>query len=445
MITLPFDLTGTRATNLKSINFDPIDVLGKGYVAVFEWGPFYTDSFKLYDKNNSPLVYKKDYNFGYLYEELSLITSNEIMGILLISPDVEGPFKAVIQFVGGEEYPSPTKIAESIPNILDSTEYKFSFWDILNRPHEFIPSKHTHELWEMLEMSGTVNAIDSINQALIDHVENQQAIVTTLFQRNMMLLDETERTLIFIDNALSEHVDDFNNPHFDTKAKIGLGDIDNYQLVSKRNWFNVQCDDQFMSSEAVVANILKLNPLIDDHIKSDNHDLTISQIGGLTKGQWTVEFNRYYQDNSTVVNSYRLNGKTIEQLYIDLSEDLNVNEILLTNVPATALGKTNGGTATSNVLNADNQYVPWISLLDKHNFPLNNFIYLGYRVNKNDHLSYLNTVHSNSKENTYAIGNIKDSLETLPYTNQGTPIDILSKIIGDLVIYVKRNNNWSEL
>lgn len=442
---LPLDFSASKTTNKKIELVNPVNPINKGYVICPEWGAFYSDTLIIRDKNNLPLVKGKDYNVAYLYEEYTLLSANEVMGLILIDNKCKPPFSITAQYVGGPLFSSIKQVKEAIENVLDEAKFKFSFWDILNRPTEFIPSKHRHDMWQLLGMSSTVSMVEKINVSLKQRFNGINPLIKPLSNYLEDVLLENERKLEQLVYKANEHYSNWDNPHQDTRSNTNTGNLANYQLASNHEAIDKNCDYRYQTAYGVYTQ-LKKGKDFGDHISQPNpHNTTINDLGGLTKAQWDAKFNNYLRlapPNNMTANSQRLEGNTLDDIYmrvgVNLDASLYNNDVLEPRL----LGNDYDQPHLS-VLCADQQYRSLSQMFNNYPVNKNQLLALGYFDNISLAEDYLNRYHGESPESTVAMCNIKDTY-SLDYLKSDlmSPLDPISKKIGELVIFVRHMNQW---
>lgn len=442
---LPLDLSANKPSNRKQTVVNPANPLGKGFVVCPEWGAFYTDTLVVRDAYNAPLTRGVDYQVAYLYEEFTLMTSNEVMGLILIDGNKKPPFKIEAQYVGGEHFVSANQIKQAIEDVLNSELFKFSFWDILNRPTEFVPSKHQHEFWQLLGMDTTVNMVKEINKALLDRFNRDNPIIKSLKNYADNKISEVKMALDELERLVNDHYGDYNNPHLDDKVKLGLGNVTNLSLASDKESLDPNCDYRYQSAYGVFTQI-NVSLDLNSHIQMANpHQTTINQLGGLTKAQWNVKFDNYLDISGIAFNATTLENKTLNEIYSLVGKDLKANEYSGPIWTPNRLG-INSSNEALKVLCADQTYRPLSWMFNNYPVNKNELLGVGYFPNETLVLTHLNDYHSDVPDGTVAIANIED---TYPFDyllpDLITPLDPTSKIIGNAVVYLKTESNWTKL
>lgn len=442
---LPFDLTATITTNKKTEKVIPANPINKGFVICPEWGAFYSDTLVIRDAYNRALVKGEDYNVAYLYEEYTLLTSKEVMGIILINNNKEPPFTITAQYIGGDAFVSSKQIKQAIDDVLNSEIFKFSFWDILNRPTEFIPTKHQHDLWQLLGMNTTVDMVKEINKAIIDRFNEEVPINIPLKKYAENKLREVENEIRQLENLVNSHYLNRDNPHEDNKDKLGLNNVVNLSLANAYESLSEACDYRYQTAYGVYR---KIDQSVDiaNHINSINpHGLTIGQLGGLTKSQWDIKFNQYLNVGGVAANATTLEKNTIAQIYAQVGKDLNAEGYNGPIWTTSHLG-INNTTEVLKVLCADQQYRTISSMFNNYPVNRNALVSIGYFPNETDAYQHLISNYVRSPISTLAMVNIAD-LYPFDYVkaNLTTPLDATSKLIGNIVIYKKTSTDWIKL
>lgn len=443
---LPTDLHGNKPSNRKIEIVNPVNPKGNGYVVCPQWGAFYTDSLVIRDSNNIPLVKGVDYNVAYLYEEYTKITASEVMGLILISPTVTPPFKVDAQYIGGELFVSTQQIKEAIEDILNSSLFKFSFWDILNRPTEFVPSHHQHEMWQLLGMKTTVDAVNEINSALQARLQLDNPLKNTLESYADRKIQEVSNKLDTLSVLFNQHYSDYTNPHYDNKDNLNLYNLNNWQLANNTESLDSYCDYRYQSVYGVYT---RINNAFDytQHLAAVNpHQTTINDLGGLTKTEWDLKFTNYLGFKSNVAsNSLTMQNNTLDDIYSMVGNNLDASSYTGDTIEPRLLG-SNYSNVQLSILCSDQTYRTLSDMFNNYPVKKNQIIYLGYYDNKTLVEAALNAQFNAVAVSTIAMANVRDDY---PFNylqpDLVTPLDTTSATVGNLITFIKTNTGWTEI
>ena len=193
-------------------------------------GAFFADSLVLTDAiTDRILTLGIDYRFLVPYTTLSLLYAKDIMGAaIVINPEVSAAVTATYQALGSD-------YVHNIPALVDLlstdnlTAVSDSFIDIQNRPMDFLPSPHIHDLGDGVGFEYLVFAIETLGR-VISNADN--AVVASMFDRIDIKLQEISRNAVLRqDTELTELMEDFRKNF--TKEKLGLGNVPNYPVASE--------------------------------------------------------------------------------------------------------------------------------------------------------------------------------------------------------------------
>ena len=230
VIRYPLDPTGTSPDNL--VADEPHALPARQIRALApQYGAFYTESVVVVDAaTNQPLVKGVQYYPAELYEVPTGMFGKEVCAIILINdPSVSANVKVTYQAVGGEYSRSATAIIQQI-EALNLDDRPVEWGSIINKPSEYPPSHHLHDLGDVYGFEYMVHALDRIRAAILmgDDVSHD-TIYQYIDQRDNYILD----LLDGFNDALAAHIADHNNPHQVNKTQVGLGNVQDYPVASE--------------------------------------------------------------------------------------------------------------------------------------------------------------------------------------------------------------------
>ncbi len=193
-------------------------------------GAFFANTLTLTDAITlRPLTLGIDYRFLVPYSTLSMLYAKDIVGAaIIINPEVSASVLATYQALGSD-------YVHNIPALVDllSTDnlsaVSDSFIDIQNRPMNFLPSPHIHDLGDGVGFEYLIFAIEMLGR-IISNADN--AVIASMFDRIELELQEITRKAIHRqDTELTTLLENFRKDF--TKEKLGLGKTPNYPMASE--------------------------------------------------------------------------------------------------------------------------------------------------------------------------------------------------------------------
>lgn len=264
VIRYPLDPTGTNPDNL--VVDEPHTLPARQIRAVAtEYGAFYTESMVVVDAaTNLPLDKGVQYYAAELYEVPTGMFGKEVCAIILITdPSVSPNIRITYQAVGGEYSRSVTAIIQQI-EALNLDDRPVEWGAIINKPSEYPPSHHLHDLGDIYGFEYMVHALDRIRDAILrgDDISHD-----TIYQ----YIDSRDNYIIGLiqgqSDALAAHIADQNNPHHVTKAQVGLDLVQNFPVATDAEAQAGLATNRYMTPYATKLAIQQLIPDATDVVK----------------------------------------------------------------------------------------------------------------------------------------------------------------------------------
>lgn len=275
----PLDWTGKNPTNL--VLKEP-HTLGSTTQRAFvpNNGPFYTDSLVVYradtgekiDKISQYLILQPD-------QEASTRIGLGVSSVIYVKDTTVGDQVLIdYQVVGGEFSWYGRAIRELLETVnLDERPVKWG--DIIGKPNAYPPTPHLHDLgdtygWEYIGVQ-----LEAISRAILmgdvgSHEELRQQLT--------YLIDQVKSQIIEVDERLTRHEDDTDNPHQVDKSQVGLSAVNNYGTATKQQAEEGLRDDLYMTPlRTKEAILMQAGNLIKQHVddKNNPHGVTKDQVG----------------------------------------------------------------------------------------------------------------------------------------------------------------------
>lgn len=287
----PFDPDGDAVTNLVHEQ-QPLESNGvfDNFYLIPRAAPFYAGSVKLVlYPGGRPLIEGKDYNFGHHFKDASHTIGQAIYGsITFYDRDMAGIVDMAYQTLGGAWTLDEATILEILENEVRNP--RITSWEtIVELPFQFPVVNHKFDIDDFVGMSEVTDELAGIKEAIEakgggaigDHIADKgnphqvtkgqvglglvdnfptatiaEAQAATLNNRFMTPLRTRQAIEAVALTALTAHTSDLNNPHQVTKAHVGLGLVQNYQLAS-------QAEAEAASSNARYMTPLRTREAVD--------------------------------------------------------------------------------------------------------------------------------------------------------------------------------------
>jgi hypothetical protein len=184
-----------------------------------DYGAFYTESLRIVDQaNQRVLVRGADYFAAELYEVPTARFGKEVCAIVVITnASVSANVSISYQAVGGEFGSSVQAIIQQIAN-MNLDERPLGWGSVIDKPSEYTPSHHLHDLGDIYGFEYVVHAIDRVRAAIL---MGDVASHDEIYAYVDLVLGENAGTGANTDAALAQHVNNRNNPHNVTLAQLG--------------------------------------------------------------------------------------------------------------------------------------------------------------------------------------------------------------------------------
>src|SRR6185312_3856585 len=286
VIRYPFDPTGVNPNNLVVGELQSMPARKIRAVAP-EYGPFYTQGLVITDMATNLSLAPDQFYCAELETMASVETGLEIMRIIMITDQtVSANISLQYQVVGGEYSASAQAIIDQIYNL--NLDDRPAAWPvIIGKPAAFAPSAHLHDAGDLIGFEYTVAALDRISKAiLLGDEASHDAIYKYIDLGTTSIASQIQA----LQNALNNHLADFNNPHKVTAAQVGA-------------YTTAQSDANLSAAQTTLQNnINTVNSALTTHENntSNPHLVTATQVGTYTSSQI---------DSTTTSLQNQINGK----------------------------------------------------------------------------------------------------------------------------------------
>lgn len=314
----PFDPTGNAPSNLILNERQTISPPNwtDFYFVIPKMAPYFKDSLRVIHRPSGRiLVEGQDYHCTHFFRDASLRTANRIYGsITLLDKTLTGLLEMNYQTLGGDWVLDENKILEILSDV--QLNPRITTWEqVADAPYAFPPIDHEWDLQDLKGMEDVVAELDAIAAAIREssgsdfsiHINNKdnphevtKAQVGLSFVQNYPMATTGEATAAesnarymtplrvkqLVDAVhlpvITDHINKTDNPHFVTKAQVGLGNVDNFQTATKPEAEAGTSNASFMTPLRVkeAIDVLALAPLTNHIGNTTNpHNVTKQQVG----------------------------------------------------------------------------------------------------------------------------------------------------------------------
>lgn len=205
----PLDKTGTNPDNFVSREtheLQPKNRPGDVRVTSPTYGPFYAESFQMWDKDTGRLLDKgTDYRISELLGDASAIFGKEICQYIVVTNfDVSNTVQISYQALGGNYQNDGSVVQNVFATFLNDTR-PVDWTNVTNKPPAYPPSLHMHLLQDIIGFGPLVVALERIRQAiLLSNVAMFEALIDWIKNRTLNAVTEEEiRNMLPVDKVVT--------------------------------------------------------------------------------------------------------------------------------------------------------------------------------------------------------------------------------------------------
>lgn len=166
VLRYPLDPTGTSTNNL--VQSEPHTLVRRLVRAIAPtYGAFFTESLQVFDAaTNQPLIKDQQYYAAELYDVPTARFGKEVCAIIIVTdPAVSDNVTLNYQAVGGDFSTSTQAIVQMFETLrLDNRPTDWN--NIIDRPSEFAPSHHLHDIGDVYGFEYLTHAIERVRAAI---------------------------------------------------------------------------------------------------------------------------------------------------------------------------------------------------------------------------------------------------------------------------------------
>lgn len=206
-VAYPLDLTGVSADNFIQGEAHTLTHNRPVRVLVPIYGGFFTESVTVVDQvGNRVLVKDTDYECAELYEVPTAKSGKEVCALILVTNTAVSDNVAVsYQAVGGEYSNSPEALL-TIVSALENDNRPVTWPAIINKPSEFPPSHHLHDVGDVYGFEYLVHALERIRRAIEVGDSLQHDQIFRYIDNVMATHPSTTDVATIVNSALAVHI-----------------------------------------------------------------------------------------------------------------------------------------------------------------------------------------------------------------------------------------------
>ncbi len=336
---LPVDWSGKSLANRTNGEIHNLtNQSGLPYrIIVMERGYFYTDDLFMIDSRGYKL---KDTDYQCIAPNRDLfnkVKKTACAVILVTNPDVGNVVRVDAQMVGGIYCSLNPAILETAMNVVLAANRKVYWNNITDKPDAYRPNGHLHALWELFGFTEQTGILKRMTTAMDRITANE---FKGLFDEFMIEWQNISDDMTDLENRLTTHIDDHANPHQVDKIQIGLSEVVNGPVATQADaqysgdTNRTAYTTPLRTKQSVEANF---TPMLTEHVNDLNnpHRDTAAKLGTLTNLEFRTLANQYYNRGETTTATSRLEGMEFQPYTTYLRTAIPIKNITTGILPQT--------------------------------------------------------------------------------------------------------------
>lgn len=329
---LPYDPTGEAPNNrTKGEVHDISNQFDLPYrIVVMEKGYFFKD--KLYIMDNRGKVLKEDIDYQCLVMEQDIAKKlgKAACAVLVITnPDVGNVLYIEAQMVGGRYCSLNRAILEMAANVIRSTNRKVYYKNLTDKPSSFRPNGHLHALWELFGFTPQTSIIHRMTTAIMKMSKRDFELLYSEFNVRFQLIKDG---LADVEARLTTHIQDQSDPHDVTALQVQLQYVTNASVatIGQAQTASGSVMNAYATPLRATQSIaVNFTPMLKAHIEDYNnpHRDTAAKLGTLTTLEMNLLAGQYYDRGATVKYTTALGGMSLYDHYVNVRHGIFASEI----------------------------------------------------------------------------------------------------------------------
>lgn len=287
-------------------------------IVVMEKGYFYTDNMYIIDNRGHVLEEDKDYQCLLMEPTIAKKRGLTACAVVVVTNPSIGNFLYIeAQMVGGVYCSLNTAILEQAANVIRSANRKVFWKNLTGKPSSFRPNGHLHALWELFGFTPQTAIIHRMTTAL-DKMTKRE--FDNLYGEFNTKFDAVKTDLADVEARLTSHIQDQTDPHDVTAEQVQLQFVYNNapatigQAQTASGTVMNAYATPLRAAQSIATNF---TPQLLSHIQDLNnpHQDTAAKLGTMTNVEMNQKANEYYTRGDTVRYSSALGGQSFGGFY----------------------------------------------------------------------------------------------------------------------------------
>lgn len=329
---LPADWTADASSNyvineghnIAAQHHDPYRVV------VLEKGYFYLKDLQVFDHLHRELKKGTDYQCLAISKKVANKTGLPACAVIVITNPAIGDRVFVnARMVGGEYCSVNEAIVQMAMQLLAGGIRKVYWKNVIDKPDDFRPNGHLHLLWQLYGFTKPTAVLKRMSVAV--NLGTKVAF-DGIYSKYRSEMDQVELGLTAIEERLTTHINDKNDPHTVTSLQIQLELVYNAppasQLQAEQTSGSIMnyYATPLRAKESTAVNFT--NQLMQ-HINNKNnpHGVTAATLKTYNVQQIQTKANLYYDRGQTVNSSYRIGNILWNQAKVNMRSNIPVANI----------------------------------------------------------------------------------------------------------------------
>lgn len=286
---LPYDATGHNRDNRTKREAHDLSAQEGLPFRTFpmDKGYFYTDNMVLEDNKGYTLIEGVDYQCTCINPEIIEDTGLNACALIVVkNPRVGNEIFADVQMVGGKYKSVGYSIVELARNLLNNTR-KVKWQNIERKPDAYNPNGHLHALWDLYHFTPRTAQLKRMTAAI---QKKGGKILDGVYSDWQRQLNNLGGDLATLDDLLTQHIANTEDPHDITKTQVGLSVLANYGLATQvaAQQANASIRTMYATPWSAKLSIdANYTPVLVNHVNNRNnpHRTTAAQLSAYTVGE----------------------------------------------------------------------------------------------------------------------------------------------------------------
>lgn len=380
---LPFDLTGTMVSNLRTGEEHTLTRVTGRTNRMFapKFGAYYKESLEVRTSAGVKLTYDTDYVCTYYYDDIWDLNAKECCAIIVVTnPAIGNDLRISYQAVGGPYALNLDELKELLEEV-ENTPESIKWEDIRNKPLQFPPELHYHEYWQLYGLESTIENLELLGEAWAVGRKGVLADNRYYYENYIGL---AQKALDDYSVKVTAHITDRSNPHLTDKEKVGLGLLNNWGMANTTEAATQTVNNKYQPIGGVYDQLeANIFPAFDTHLRNQNNPHRVQLTDPLLDLYSTTQIqdmiDLHLKRTESAYDTQAFQNLTPTQLYTNFRTGLDASNVAAGSVlPQNLIAPSIPGWVPGDyVLTGANQYVLYSTLMKSYNDTQGSVYYIG--------------------------------------------------------------------